>query len=190
MRLIFSSVLFWLVSFCWFVFSGKNWISSTLIHRMITYFSQLLCCDSVDDYFDTSLASNSMTDIYSYVLYIKACLDNFLSPSLLTYSHFAWFTVSFYDVHITHFQTELKRIFSRFFLNIDIGEFPNNKPGTYLYALSSFIQGEKIRILQIFFCSMQWIFFLCMLLKNFYICLIFPLNSIFVFTISRLYLFW
>lgn len=111
----FSSVLFWLVSFCWFVFSGKNWISSTLIHRMITYFSQLLCCDSVDDYFDTSLASNSKTDIYSYVLYIKACLDNFLSPSLLTYSHFAWFTVSFYDVHITHFQTELKRIFSRFF---------------------------------------------------------------------------
>lgn len=93
----------------------KNWISSTLIHRMITYFSQLLCCDSVDDYFDTSLASNSKTDIYSYVLYIKACLDNFLSPSLLTYSHFAWFTVSFYDVHITHFQTELKRIFSRFF---------------------------------------------------------------------------
>lgn len=145
---------------------------------MITYFSQLLCCDSVDDYFDTSLVSNAKTDIHSYVLYMgHARLDNFLSPSLLTYSHFAWFTVSFYDVHMTHFQTELKRIFSRFFLNIDIGEFPNNKPSTYLYALSSFIQGGKIRILQIFFCSMQWIFFRCMLFLylfyfsfEFYIC--------------------
>lgn len=57
---------------------------------MITYFSQLLCCDSVDDYFDTSLVSNAKTDIYSYVLYMgHARLDNFLSPSLLTYSHFA-----------------------------------------------------------------------------------------------------